>query len=61
MEGRRVVVITGRGKHVLKDGRRGVLREEVTGYLREGLGLEVGLVEGNEGRVEVTLPQPKQE
>jgi len=41
-----VEVITGRG----------ALLEEVLPFLREELGLEVALVEGNGGRLLVTLP-----
>jgi pentatricopeptide repeat protein len=32
--GSRVVIVTGRGNHVLPDGRQGVLREEVEVFLR---------------------------
>ena len=43
--------ITGRGNHVLADGRRGVLREEMATYLREDLGLTTAPAEGNDGRL----------
>ena len=36
------------GNHVLQDGRRGVLREEIAAYL-EGLGLPSALAMGNDG------------
>ena len=41
--------ITGRGNHVLADGRRGVLREEMAAYLREDLGLAAAAAVGNDG------------
>ena len=41
--------ITGRGNHVLVDGRRGVLREEMAAYLREDLGLAAVAAVGNDG------------
>ena len=43
--------ITGRSIHVLADGRRGVLREEMAAYLREDLGLVVAAEAGNNGRL----------
>ena len=45
------VAITGRGNHVLADGRRGVLREEIAAYLTEDLGLAAALAKGNDGRL----------
>ena len=43
-----VRVITGRGNHVLADGRRGVLRREVAALLAE-LGVPARPDPGNEG------------
>ena len=43
--------ITGRGNHVLADGRRGVLREEIAGYLTEDLGLAAAPTAGNDRRL----------
>ena len=40
--------LSGQGNHVLQDGRRGVLREEIAAYL-EGLGLPAALATGNDG------------
>ena len=47
----RVVIVTGRGNHVLPDGRQGVLREEVEVFLRQVLELEVTVPPNNPGRV----------
>ena len=44
--------MAGLGNYVLQDGRRGLLREEITTYL-EGLGLPVALATGNNGRLTV--------
>jgi pentatricopeptide repeat protein len=51
----KVFVITGKGKHVLSDGRRGVLREQAREFLAQELGLEVEEVKGNEGCVIVMM------
>ena len=47
-----VVRVAGRGNHVLQDGRRGMLREEIAAYL-EGLGLPAALATGNDGMLVV--------
>ena len=39
--------LSGQGNHVLQDGRRGVLREEIATYL-EGLGLPAAPATGND-------------
>ena len=46
---RDLAIVTGRGNHVLADGRRGVLRAEMELFLSEQLGLTVQTVEGNDG------------
>ena len=44
-----VMVITGKGNHVLSDGRRGVLREEVREFITKEMMMDVNVVDGNDG------------
>ena len=51
----RVVIVTGRGNHVLPDGRQGVLREEVEVFLKQELEVEVTVPPDNSGCLVVTV------
>ena len=51
----KVVIVTGRGNHILPDGRQGVLREEVEVFLMQKLEVEVTVPQDNPGRLVVTL------
>ena len=49
VERMKVLVITGKGNHVLSDGRRGVLREDVREFITKEMMMDVRVVDGNEG------------
>jgi Smr domain len=46
-----LVIITGRGNHVLADGRRGVLLQEVEEHLSVRMGIPARPVASNDGRL----------
>ena len=52
---REMLLITGRGNHVLDDGRKGVLREEIEIFVKEELNLMIRLVPNNPGRFIIIL------
>mmetsp|Transcript_2278 Transcript_2278/g.2619 ORF Transcript_2278/g.2619 Transcript_2278/m.2619 type:complete len:182 (-) Transcript_2278:19-564(-) len=53
---RRLWVVTGLGNHVLQDGRRGVLRENIGGFIQEQLQYPVTVPTANPGMMLVTIP-----
>ncbi len=45
------IIVTGKGNHVLPDGRSGVLRKEISHFLKEDLNLKVTVPGENTVRV----------
>lgn len=50
-----VLIVTGKGNHILPDGRRGVLREEIRAFVEQDLQLEATLAANNSGALLVTV------
>lgn len=51
----KIVIVTGRGKHVNSKGKRGFLREEVVVYVTQELNMQVSTDPTNPGRLVVTI------